>query len=233
MQLVAPDILTDAQGLSLPIPAIGIGIGLGLWALGWKGHRFWIVLFTTVLAGTFGLSEGASFGAQPLVAAVLLALAAGLLGLALARLASFVSGGLALLLAAQAIGPVGGHALLILLSGGILSLFLFRLWVMVLTSLGGTLLVAYSWLCLAEELGQVHASAWADANASLLNWLCGAAALLGVLVQISLSRKKPAPAKDKKGKGRKAAKQEDHDDGDEREEAPSWGWSAGLFRRAG
>ena len=34
-------------------PLIG---GQVLWFLGWRGHRFWIVLFTTVIAGVVAVA---------------------------------------------------------------------------------------------------------------------------------------------------------------------------------
>src|ERR1700730_18487326 len=83
MQLVAPDILSDACGLSVGLIIVGIILGLALWLFGWSCHRFWIVLITTVLAGIYGLYDAAVFRAQPLVAAVLLALIGGLLAPAL------------------------------------------------------------------------------------------------------------------------------------------------------
>ena len=74
MQLVAPDILADACGLSVGLIIIGIILGLALWLFGWSCHRFWIVLITTVLAGIYGLYDAserkhkairAAFEAEP------------------------------------------------------------------------------------------------------------------------------------------------------------------------
>src|ERR1700693_1671940 len=101
MQLVAPDILSDACGLSVGLVVVGIFVGLALWLFGWWGHRFWIVLITTVLAGVYGLYDAPVFRAPPLIAAVLLALVGGLLALALVRLLAFFAGGMAGLLAVQ------------------------------------------------------------------------------------------------------------------------------------
>src|ERR1700676_2161328 len=99
MQLVAPDILSDACGLSVGLIILGMVLGVALWLFGWRYHRFWIVLITTVLAGIYGLYDAAVFRAQPLMAAVLLALVGGLLALALVRLLAFLAGGMAGLLA--------------------------------------------------------------------------------------------------------------------------------------
>ena len=73
------------KALSVGLCATGLVVGLALWLFGWWSHRFWVVLTTTVLAGVFGLYEAAMFRTHPLVAALLLAVAAGLLALALIR----------------------------------------------------------------------------------------------------------------------------------------------------
>ena len=84
MALLAPDILEEARGLSVAVSVSGLVLGLLLWLLGWRGHRFWIVLAATVSAGVAGLSMGPSYGASPELAGLLLAIAAGVLALALA-----------------------------------------------------------------------------------------------------------------------------------------------------
>ena len=190
MQLVAPDILADACGLSIGLVMLGMVLGLALWLFGWHCHRFWIVLITTVLAGVYGLYEAPAFRAQPLVAAVLLALAAGLLALALVRLLAFLAGGMAGLLAIQAMAPSLDQPLICFIISGLVSLFLFRLSVMVLTSLTGTILLGYSGLCLLNHYGAMDAVAWTDQGAILLNWMCGLMALLGFGFQFLLDRRR-------------------------------------------
>src|SRR5690242_15573319 len=126
MQLVAPDILMEARGLSVGVSATAFVLGLALWTLGWWRHRFWIVLVATLLAGVFGLAAGPSSGVQPMVAAVLLAVAAGALALPLSRLLTFAAGGLALWIAVHAALPAWDEPLLCFLAGGLLALVLFR-----------------------------------------------------------------------------------------------------------
>src|SRR5437870_1798351 len=94
MRLLDPDILAEADGLHLAIPIAAALVGLLLWLFGWWGHRFWIVLATTVAAGVAGLSAGHVSGLQPLVVALLLAVAAGALALPLSRLVVFAATGL-------------------------------------------------------------------------------------------------------------------------------------------
>src|SRR5262245_62182233 len=105
MRFLDPDILAEAQGLPLAVTATGLLLGVLLWALGWWGHRFWIVLATTVTAGVVGLSAGQVTGLQPVVVALLLAVAAGALALPLSRLVVFAATGLAAWLVVHALIP--------------------------------------------------------------------------------------------------------------------------------
>ena len=73
MQLIEPDLLADASGLAPGLSACGIVLGLALWLFGWSRHRFWVVLALTLAGGIYGLNEGASLHAQPVVAGILLA----------------------------------------------------------------------------------------------------------------------------------------------------------------
>ena len=189
MQLVAPDILSDACGLSVGLIIAGMILGVALWLFGWRCHRFWIVLITTVLAGVYGLYDGNVFRAQPLLAAVLLALAGGLLALALVRLLAFLAGGMVGLLVAQAIVPSFDPSICFLISG-LFSLFLFRLSMMAITSLAGTLLLGYSALSLLNHYGSMDAVSWTSQGVVLLNWICGLVALLGFGIQYWLDQRR-------------------------------------------
>jgi hypothetical protein len=189
MQLLAPDILSDACGLSAGLIFTGLILGLALWLFGWSCHRFWIVLITTVLAGIYGLYDAAAFRAQPLVAAVLLALVGGVLALALVRLLAFFAGGMVGVLAAQAFLPSFDQPVSFLISG-LMSLFLFRLSMMALTSLAGTVLMGYAALSLLNHYATVDTVAWTGQGTVLLNWICGLFALLGFGFQFYLDRRR-------------------------------------------
>jgi hypothetical protein len=189
MQFIAPDILAEGRGLSLSLSALGFLAGLLLWITGWRGHRFWIVLLTTLAGGLVGLRNGAVYRVQPVVAGILLAVAAGMLALALVRVVAFAAGGLTFWLAVRVIGPPSWQEPFIcFLSGGLLGLLLFRLWTMVLTSFGGTLLMGYSGLWFLDRLGKVDAVALANYQQHLLNWLCGGFCLGGFVVQFLIER---------------------------------------------
>ncbi len=201
MEVLAPDIVAEVKTLSVGLCAGGLAVGLALWLLGWWSHRFWVVLTITALAGVYGLYEAPAWRVQPLLTGVLLALAAGMLALALVRLLAFAAGGVAAVLALQALVPTLDQPLICFLAGGLLGMALFRFWIMALTSAGGTLLIGYSGLGLAEHLLHCDAVAFSEKHVVLLNWLCGAAALLGLAAQCFLTRRGKKPVSS--GKGRK------------------------------
>ena len=50
MHLIAPDILSEARGLSPALSGVGALVGLLLWLFGWRWHRFWVVAAVTLAA---------------------------------------------------------------------------------------------------------------------------------------------------------------------------------------
>src|SRR4051794_1578436 len=189
MLLLQPDILTEARGLSVAVSATGAVLGTALWLTGWVGHRFWIVLFTTLVAGVFALATPLG-GVQPLVVALLLAVAAGVLALHLSRFIVFVAGGTVFWLAVHGIFPSWNEPLITFLVGGVLSHFLYRLCLMAVTSFAGTMLLGYSSLCLAEVLAKLDPAEWARKNGNWLNWVCVGVALVGWLTQFLLESRR-------------------------------------------
>ncbi len=190
MYLIASDILAELCGLSPGLIGVMAGVGVTLWLLGWWSHRFWIVLSATVLAGVFGLYEAASRQAQPLVTSLLLALAAGLLALALIRLFAFIGCGLAGFLLAETLAPQLEQPMIVFLVCGLLGVLLFRWCVMGLTSLAGSALLLYAGLAFLNQRGKLDAVAWSDQGAVLLNWICGLMTVMGFAFQSLLERRR-------------------------------------------
>ncbi len=190
MVLVAPDILEEVRQLPWYLPAFGAALGLLLWLFGGRGHRFWLVLLTTVAGGVLGLHFGAAYDMQPLVAGLLLAVAAGALALSLARVVLFVIGGAACVWLTHTLAPVLDAPAVCFLVGGLLGVLLYKVWVTALSSLAGTLLLAYSILGLLGGLGVCDAAGWAGEQTAVLNWACGAFAVLGLLAQLLLERRR-------------------------------------------
>src|SRR6476661_7226479 len=99
-------------------------VGLVVWLLGGWSHRFWLVLLITLGAGVYGLSIGEAFGVQPLVAGLLLAVAAGTLALSLVRVAAFLAGGVAACVLAEQLMPRWQEPFIFFFVGAFLGLFL-------------------------------------------------------------------------------------------------------------
>ncbi len=190
MRLIAPDILAEAVGLSPVLCGAGLFLGLMLLLLGWRKHRFWIVLLGTVMAGIYGLSWAPAYGSQRFICGVLAAIASGILALALVRLVAFLMGGVAACLLVQVLAPSWHGPMVWFLVGGLLGVVLFRIWTMALTSLAGSVLMAYSGLCLADRLHKLQAVAWADRESLFLTWACAVVALLGVIWQYTSERRR-------------------------------------------
>jgi MFS family permease len=208
MQLVAPDLLADARELSTPITAAGLALGLALWLLGWRGHRFWIVLSATLSGGVAGLAASSAYGVEPLVAGLLAAVAAGVLALALVRVLAFAAGGLAACILMHALAPSWDQPLVSMLIGGLLGVYFFRLGMMTFTSAAGTVLVTYCALCLLDRLGTLNSVLWAGGNAVLLNWLIGSSAILGVLTQFLLERRRVRKKREREEAAKKKVEEE-------------------------
>lgn len=220
MQLLALDILAEGKGLSLGVTITGLVVGAILWLLGWWCHRFLLVLATTVAAGVLGLTYGQAHGIQPLVAGLLFAVAAGVLALALVRVVTFVGGGLTGCFLAGLLWPRWEEPLLCFFVGGFLGLVLVRYWMMVLTSLAGAVVMAYSALWLLDGLGRLDAAAWPQARPALINWGLAGIALVGFFVQFYLDRSRRL-----RGKGEADAPRGNHrkESGD-RDEEKGWWW---------
>lgn len=188
MYFIATDILADLCGLSLGLIVALLPVGFLLCLLGWWSHRFWIVLASTVIAGVFGLLEATSWQAQPIVVAVLLAIAAGVLALALVRVITFVAGGLAGVYLVLLAFPSFQQHVIGFLASGLVCLLLFRWFFMILTSVTGAALLGYGTLALLHYREWLDAVAWSEENSTLLTILCGGGALFGCAFQFFFDR---------------------------------------------
>ena len=160
MQLIAPDILAEGRGLTGAMAGTLCVLGIALWLFGWRWHRFWIVAGITLAAGLIGLNAGrTSGGTQVMAVGILLAVAAGLLALELAKVLAFVAGGCGAWLAVQWVLPQAQELWAVFLCGGLFGLLLYRLWTMLLTSLIGALLSGHAAILVAEQLFQFDAVA--------------------------------------------------------------------------
>jgi hypothetical protein len=231
MQLIAPDVLAEGVGLSPLLCGLGLGLGLMLWLFGWRGHRFWIVLLGTVMAGIYGMARAPDYGSQPLLSGILLAIAIGMLALALVRVIAFVAGGVTATLLINAFAHSWQEPMVCFLVGGLLGLLMFRTWTMLLTSLAGAVLMGYSGLCLADRLGKLSAVAWSEKQALLLNWACGLLTLVGFTFQVISERRRAKQQGE--GGGQAAPKKEGGPPPAPAIKNRILGWIAKIQRKAG
>ncbi|HET6575033.1 MAG TPA: hypothetical protein VFG68_15610 [Fimbriiglobus sp.] len=184
MQLILPDVLTAAHGLSPGAAGFLMLVGFLLWAVGWRWHKFWVVFGITLTAGLIGLSAGQAAGGRVMVVGVLLAVAAGMLALELAKVLAFVTGGAAAWAAAQAVFPQVQELWAVFLSGGLIGVVLYQLWTMLTTSFVGVLVTWHAGFVLADQLVKgFDAAKWVGEHAAALNGGVAVVTLLGVLVQ--------------------------------------------------
>jgi hypothetical protein len=216
MELIVPDILRDVMQLSVILPVGGVLAGLVLWVVGWWTHRFWVVLSLTVLGGIVGLQHAAELHTQPLLAAVGVALVAGILAMTLVRLLAFLAGGVAGLLLVNTMSPGWDQPFFAFLIGALAGLFLLRCWMMAMTSLAGVLLIAYGGLALAGQWTTLDVVAWCEAHRQLVNLVATAAAMGGFAIQFGwdwLIHRKPGGGKSA-GKKSKTGTRDDKKDMD-------------------
>ena len=202
MQLIAPDILTEARGLTGAMCGTICVLGIALWLFGWRWHRFWTVAGITLAAGLLGLNAGRSHGGTQIMAVgILLAVAGGMLALELAKVFAFVAGGCGAWLAVQWVVPQAQELWAVFLSGGIFGLLMYRPWTMLLTSLAGVLFAGHAGLLLLEGPLSFDAVAWATANTVALNGVAVGLTVLGILLQVVAS-----PGEDEEAAEEKAEK---------------------------
>jgi hypothetical protein len=199
MQLILPDVLLAARGLSVGATAFLLVVGVCLWSLGWRWHRFWVVFGITLGAGIFGLQAGSASGGQVMVIGVLLAVTAGMMALELARILAFVTGGTAGWVAAQAVFPQAQELWAVFLSGGLLGVVLYQFWTMLTTSLAGAVVAGHAGLLLAESFAGFDAVAVATKHVVAVNGAVLIVCLIGVLVQARFMKESAAqPAAEEK-----------------------------------
>jgi hypothetical protein len=218
MHLIAPDILAEARGVSGALAGTAWVFGFALWLFGWRWHRFWVVAGVTLGAGLIGLNAGKTSGGQVMAVGILLAVAAGMMALELAKVLAFVAGGIGAWLAVQWVLPQAQELWAVFLSGGLFGLLLYRLWTMLLTSLIGTLIGGHAALLLAEGWLKFDAVAWTGAHIVALNGVVVALVVLGVVVQAKQATELAPTAEKAEDKHEEA---EHHE---EPEAKPAVGW---------
>lgn len=162
MQLLSPDVLADVLELPAAALLVMVGLGLALALTGWRWHRFWLTISVSMISGVVGLRQATAWGIeQPVLAGVLLAAAAGCLALSLARVGLFLAYGLVTWYAMKRMAPPYAIPAICICLGGLFSVLFYRFCVVLLTSVVGSLLLAYGGMAYAQQLN------WFP----MLNWL--------------------------------------------------------------
>lgn len=183
VQLISPEILAEVGRLTLPSVVVGFAIGLSIWLTGWMKRNFWIALAVTAGFGLYGLSLGRSAGTHPLVTAILLGIAAGILAMELGRLIAFVTGGLAIALAVQTFIPSFPEPLLAYLAGGLVCVLLYRAWTLAIFGFIGTMILTYTGLILGAVFLKIDAFGMVRNKAPLLNAIVAVGTVAGMIAQ--------------------------------------------------
>lgn len=238
MQLIAPEILTEARGLTGAMLGTVCVLGISLWLFGWRWHRFWVVSGITLAAGLIGLNAARPAGVQVMAVGILLAVAAGMMALELAKVVAFIAGGIGAWLAVQWVVPQAQELWAVFLSGGLLGLLLYRVWTMLLTSLLGTLLAGHAALLLLEPVLQFDAVSWAASHIAALNGGVVGVVILGILLQAvatpdgEVKKDEAAEHRHEKKAKKHAHHEHDHHDEDEADEPRPWWKRLGRLGRA-
>ncbi len=221
MTLIAPDILAEARGLTEAMSGTLCVLGVALWLFGWRWHRFWIVAAVTLGAGLCGLHAGRAVGgAQILAVGVLLAVAAGMMALELAKIFAFVAAGCAAWLAALWVFPQAQELWAVFLSGGLFGLILYRVWTMLLTSLGGVLVAGHAALLLLEPILGFDAVEWVTTNQAAVNGSAIGLTVLGIVFQAVFTRGERSAVDVKPEKSEKPKEKHEHTEHHEHKPEP-------------
>lgn len=232
MQLLLPEILAELTPLSPALLAIGGTAGLILWIAGWWSHRFWIVLSATILGGLNGLLYGPTMGVPAIPAALLLAISLGLVALSLMRVFAFFAGGIACLILMNLLAPTIQAPLIVMLIGGIISILLYRLWMIGTTSFAGAVLLSYFGMACASRFLDMQSNVrQVIENDSLANWIVIGLTILGIIGQLIFSRKKDSGREKEGDKGEQNSKKKGGKS-DPRMVEKSWSWPRLPFRKA-
>ncbi len=185
MQVLTPDVFADV--LELPAAALLIMVALGvlLSLTGWLWHRFWLTICVSLIAGLIGIRQAPAWGiAQPIVAGILMAAAAGCLALSLARVGLFLAYGLGAWYAMKRLSPELAIPAVCICIGGLFSVLFYRFCVVLLTTILGSLLLGFGGLALAQQNQWFPVKTWLLEQSLLVHAIWGGGVLLTLMLQL-------------------------------------------------
>lgn len=197
MQVLSPDVLADVMELpTLALLTLSI-LGACLALTGWRWHRFWLTISVSLISGLVGLRQAQAWGIQqPIVAAVLLATAAGCLALSLARVGLFLAYGLATWYAVKRFAPPYAIPAVCICLGGLFSVLFYRFCVILLTSVVGSVILSYAGMAYAQQQNWFPMQMWLKEQTLVAHASLAGLCLLTLTIQLYLwrnTRKRKVP----------------------------------------
>ena len=185
MQVLSPEVLADVLELpSLALITLFV-LGVSLALTGWRWHRFWLTISVSLISGLVGLRQAQAWGiGQPIVAAVLLATAAGCLALSLARVGLFLAYGLATWYAVKRFAPPYAIPAICICLGGLFSVLFYRFCVVMLTSVVGSVILSYAGMAYAQQQNWFPMQTWLKEQALVAHASLAGISLLTLVTQL-------------------------------------------------
>jgi hypothetical protein len=209
MSLISPDVIAELKGISVGAGGFLILVGFLIWSCGWRWHRFWVVFAFTTIAGIIGMTSGRAAGGHVLVMGLLLAFCGGVLAIELAKILSFLGGGIAMWMAVQSVFPQAQEMWAVFLSGGLFGVLLYRLWTMILMSFTGVVVSWHAALGLAITTSKSNPLEWIATHTAAVNGAVIVATLLGVVMQVLTSETEAVEEKNVDEPAEKSTKKKD------------------------
>lgn len=190
MQVLSPEVLADVLELPAAALLVLMALGASLALTGWRWHRFWLTISVSLISGLVGLRQAQAWGIQqPIVAAVLLATAAGCLALSLARVGLFLAYGLATWYAVKRFAAPYAIPAVCICLGGLFSVLFYRFCVVLLTSAVGTLVLSYAGMAYAQQQNWFPMQTWLKEQSLAAHASLAGICLVTLLLQLYFWRK--------------------------------------------
>ena len=200
MQILSQEALARLVDIPLPLVVAALVLAPVFWVLGWRLHRVLFVASVSLIAGMYGLVHGPKIlGINEYFAGILLAVGVGGVAIALVRIGAFVACGLVADSIAAKVAPeyfdpslLGPVRVVAFVAGGLLSVFFYRLVVVLITaSLGAAMMVA-GVVSLTHQSSSYDALAGGDDLQMIIAGAFVVLVLIGTGVQYLLAHRLPA-----------------------------------------
>jgi len=183
--MINSEVLQVARGMSVAMLGTLLALGLAIWLFGWKWHRFWITCLALATAVAITWKYGNLWTQTPLAVVItVIALAAAVVAVELARLAIFVLGGVTLYHLTCQYLPEFHDTWLAFPLGGLIAMLLYRLGWLIVTSILGTLIMVHAGLLLLESVATFDSMQWSQDNTLIIHIGICVWTILGIVCQL-------------------------------------------------